>query len=199
MDDKEREMANRINQLERRVSMLCRLAGALCICLLAGLLLGTGPGEVVGAAVPKPRELVVSKLTLVDDEGKTRLVLGQDPKDVNRIARSAGLTLFDNKGAERGGFATMDDGSVVLAMDAPVGVGKPMRDRIGLKVFATGSAEISLLGNNALIPVRLITDAEGSGGIEFLDYDLPNKKAFIKRTNYQGESKSETNIGYGIG
>lgn len=77
---------------------------------------------------------------VVDDEGHTRVVLGQDPATTQRSSRGAGLALYDEKGSERAGFSTMADGSVVLGLDAPLGVGAPMRDRIGLKVHASGSA-----------------------------------------------------------
>ena len=102
--------------------------------------------------------------------------------------------MFDETGNERGGFGTMEDGSVVLALDAPVGVGSSMRDRVGLKVYKNGSAYISLINNKTGIPVRMVSDADGGGGVEFLDYDLKARKAFIKRLSYNGESKTERSL-----
>lgn len=70
-----------------------------------------------------------------------------------------------------------------------------MRDRIGLRVEKTGAASIALINNQTGIPVRLLAEAEGPGGIEFIDYDLDARKAFIKRIDYKGESKTEQNLG----
>lgn len=54
------------------------------------------------------------RLVVVDAQGQTRAVLGQDPTNTQRVSRAAGLTLYDDKGSERGGFSTMADGSVVI-------------------------------------------------------------------------------------
>ena len=163
-------------------------AVALVSCLFVGLLAGAQPSD------NNPREIKTTRLVVVDDEGKPRVIIGQDPKGSGRISRSAGITLHDKTGAERGGFGTMDDGSVVLGMDAPVGIGSPMRDRIGLKVYRTGAASIWLINNQTGIPVRLITEKTGSGGLEFLDYDLKARKVIIKRIDFNGESKTEDSL-----
>jgi hypothetical protein len=204
-------LLDRIARLERRCRRSNAALASLGLCAVTALVVGLGPGEQPG---DKPREIVVTRLTLVDDAGQKRLVIGQDPKDTNRISRAAGLTLYDKAGFERGGFSTMDDSSVVMAMDAPRGVGGPMVDRLGLKVHPNGTASIMLIGNdmhapltmttdeksNAVImlqgkdtgvPVRLIVDDTG-GGLELIGYDMPNKKALIKRLDYKGETKSES-------
>src|SRR5690606_32455222 len=66
-------------------------------------------------------------------------VIGQDPAATHRRSRAAGILINDRHGHERGGFCTMDDGSAVLAMDAPRGVGASMPDRLGLVVNPDGS------------------------------------------------------------
>ena len=68
-------------------------------------------------------ELVVRRLVVVDEEGRPRMILGQDPADTQRRSRSVGLTLHDPDGAERFGLSVMDDGTVGLGLDAPLGVG----------------------------------------------------------------------------
>ena len=69
-----------------------------------------------------------------------------------------------------------------------------MRDRLGLKVYKNGAAMISVINNQTGIPVRLISDADGTGGVEFLDYDLTARKAFIKRISFKGETTSERSL-----
>ena len=188
MISNEQELNRRVALLERRLQRMTIAAVALVSCLFVGLLAGAQSSD------NNPREIKTTRLVVVDDKGTPRVIIGQDPKGFGRISRSAGITLHDKTGAERGGFATMDDGSVVIGLDAPTGVGSPMRDRIGLKVHATGAATISLINNQTGIPVRLISEKTGAGGLEFLDYDLKARKVFIKRIDFKGESKTEDSL-----
>ena len=128
---------------------------------------------------------------LVDDAGVVRAMLHQDPKDTQRRSRSAGLTIFDAKGHERGGFATFDDASVVLAMDAPRGVGHPMPDRVGLRVYPDGSSHIMLLDNQTRAVAKLYSDGGGGGGPQVFKWDTENKQVHVKTFTYDGE-KTET-------
>jgi hypothetical protein len=70
-----------------------------------------------------------------------------------------------------------------------------MRDRIGMRVESTGAASIVLINNQTGIPVRLVSEAGGPGGIEFIDYDLNARKAFIKRISFNGEAVTEQPLG----
>jgi len=189
MDCIEKTLVRRIEALERRLAWMktAALTGGLCV---IGVFL-------VGASSSKdePRELTVKRLVVVDEEGKPRVVIGEDAKSADRVSRAAGIILHDKSGAERAGFSTMADGSVVLGMDAPAGVGSPMPDRIGLKVYSDGSATVSLIGNDTRIPVQLVSEAKGGGGVEFLDYDLTKRLAFIKRVDFKGESTTERSLG----
>ncbi len=188
MMSSEQELNRRVALLERRLQRMTIATVTLVSCLFVGLLTGAQPSD------KNLREIKTTRLVVVDDQGTPRVVIGQDPKGFGRISRSAGITLHDKTGAERGGFATMDDGSVTLGLDAPAGVGNPMRDRIGLKVYSTGAAYVSLINNQTGIPVRMISDKSGSGGVEFLDYDLKARKVFIKRIDFKGESKTEDSL-----
>ena len=105
-----------------------------------------------------------------------------------------GVRRIDELGNERGGFGTFDDLSVVLALDAPLGVGAAMRDRIALVVTADGSATVRLNDNKTAVPVRLATDAEGGGGLEFIGYDLDARKATIRRLSFDGETEREVSL-----
>jgi len=191
------------SQLEEQVRQLARrlrrtqTALALFVAAVAALLM-LGSGEPPAPdAVPRPdtaAELRTRRLVVVDDQGVARVVIGQDPKDTERRSRAAGITIHDRHGHERGGMSTFDDDSVVLALDAPKGVGDPMRDRLGLSVYPNGAAAITLINNQTLISVRLISEADGTGGVEFIDYDLPNRKAAIKRLSFKGESVQEIEL-----
>jgi len=64
--------------------------------------------------------------------------------------------------------------------------------RIGLAPH--GSAAISLIDNETRIPVRLVAEADGKGGVEFIGYDLRNRKATIKRIGFEGESREEVSL-----
>jgi hypothetical protein len=113
------QLANRIECLEWRIRRLSAALGALLLFACGLLIAGATDGE-KPLKETKPGELKVTRLVVVDDDGKTRVVIGQDPKDLQRISRATGITLFDKSGAERGGFSTMEDGSVILGMARPL-------------------------------------------------------------------------------
>jgi hypothetical protein len=134
-------------------------------------------------------EVRTRRLVVVDSEGRMRVQIAQDPENTDRRARSAGLQVFDDTGYERGGFSTFDDGSVVLAMDAPHGVGDPMPDRIGLMVYPDGATHINLLDNQTRAVARLYTEADGSGGLQALTWDMPAREIHIRTLTYDGDQR----------
>lgn len=183
----ERELTARINKLEGRLRTITIIA----IAATAWIVFGQGINANAGS--DEPVEITASKITIVDQEGNRRILLGSD-YEKGRISEAAGIFIFDDTGTERGGFITMKDGSAVIALDAPAGVGNPMRDRLGLKVYKNGAAMISILNNKTLMPVRLISDEDGGGGVEFLDYDLEARKVSIKRLDFKGETTTEQSL-----
>ncbi len=181
----------RIHQLERTLRR-DRVLAAVAVAVLVG----------VGTAASRGRETTVETLTarrivVVDHQGRIRVEIGEDPADTQRRSRSCGINLFDIQGTERFGAATFEDLSVGLGLDAPSGVGAPMGDRIGLAVGSDGSATVDLINNQTMLPVRLISEADGSGGVEFLDYDLERKQVTITRLNHKGETKRILPLGNG--
>ncbi len=140
-------------------------------------------------------EVRTRRLVVVDDEGRVRVQIAQDFQDTDRRARSAGLLIFDNTGYERGGFSTFDDGSVVLAMDAPRGVGDPMPDRIGLRVYPDGGTHINLLDNETRAVARLYTEADGSGGVQVLKWDMSAKLIHSRTLTYDGDERETKPMG----
>lgn len=178
--------------------MEVRLRRAQCLsaAACAGLVLaGTVSFARPRTQIDEVEHLRVRRLELVDDAGVVRLALDQDPKDTQRRSRSAGLTVFDNTGAERGGFSTMDDGSVVFAMDAPVGVGSPMRDRLGLVVWPDGSAYVMLIDNQTRAVAKLHSDGKGGGGVQVFEWDMEAKKIHIKTDTYAGDVRETVEMG----
>ena len=181
----------RIARLERRVRRSSTLAGGACLALAV----------VVGAGLRGPQteevlDLVRAKrIELVDDQGIVRVRLAQDAPDAGRRSRAAGILVFDAKGDERGGFSTMDDGSVVFALDAPRGVGAPMPDRVGLVVWPDGSSYVMLLDNETRAVAKLHSDGKGGGGVQVFDWDMPNKEVHVKTFTYDGEETETMKTG----
>src|SRR5437899_2190566 len=134
-------------------------------------------------------EVRTRRLVVLDDCGRTRATIGQDAANVQRIARAAGLTLYDDKGNERGGFSTMADGSVTIGLDAPVGVGAPMRDRIGLKVFPNGAAYVMLIDNKTGAVARLISEEGPNGvrGVQVFKWEPEGSRYYIRTISVDGD------------
>ena len=180
----------RITLLERSLRRT-RTAGAavgLVVLFLVGAQFARRPANVLD-------EVRARRLVVVDDEGRPRVEIAQDPEDTDRRARSAGLRVFDNTGHERGGFATFDDGSVVLAMDAPHGVGDPMPDRLGLMVYPDGSAHVLLMDNQTRAVARLQSDGDGGGGVQVFKWDMDAGQIHIRTLIYDGDQRETKPMG----
>lgn len=186
---------DRIATLERR---LRRTQGALIALTLAAA------GAIMAAQADKPAatppadvvdEVRTRKLVVVDDAGVARITIGQDAPGTQRRSRAAGITIRDQHGHERGGMGTMDDGSAVLALDAPAGVGSEMPDRAGIAVWPDGSAGIILIGNTGRTVAQLHADAEGVGGLQLLQWDTEAGKVRTKTVGFDGEAVTEKDIG----
>lgn len=192
----------RVFRLERRVRTLQIML--IAACLSSGFLAWAGqaafgtaaiaqPAAAALAAPAAPTELTVSKLTVVDGKGRPRVIIAEDPPNTQRRARSAGISVFDEKGSERGGIATFADGSVVFALDAPRGIGDPMPDRVGIGVDPDGGSHVMLLDNRTRAVVRLHSDGMGGGGCQTFKWDMQNKKIHVKTHTYDGD-KNETRV-----
>ena len=178
----------RLATLERSLRRTRLLAGGLAVCV-GGLALVGFAGQPQTAPELRTRRLVV-----VDDSGVVRAVLGQDSAATQRRSRSAGLLVFDRTGQERGGFTTMDDGSVVLALDAPRGVGAAMPDRIGLVVAPDGAADVRLLDNQTRAVARLQSDGRGGGGVQVFKWDLPRHQVHVRTETYNGSLRDSVRL-----
>lgn len=181
-------VAQRLETLERRICHLRLMLIALAS--LAILCIGGAMARLPQVGGQDLQELTVTRLIVVDDKGAPRIVIGQDKPDAQRISRSTGIIINDESGAERFGVGVMENGQVSLGLDAPPGIGHPMRDRLGLAVGPDGSSSMMLLNNKTEVPVRLVASDEG-GGVEFLAYDKPNSKVIVKRLTFKGEETKE--------
>ncbi len=74
-----------------------------------------------------------------------------------------------------------------------------MRDRLSLGVGDDGAAWVMLINNETGVPVRLVSEADSSGGIEFIRYENgPDGKpvsAVIRRLGPAGEETSTQPLG----
>ena len=181
------------SSLEQRVAYLeialRRARIMVSLLVLVGLVvLAAGFGSREGQVADEVR---THRLVVLDDSGHTRAVIGQDPAHVQRIARAAGLLLYD-KGNERGGFSTLGDGSVVIGLDAPVGVGAAMRDRIGLKVFPNGAAYVMLIDNQTGAVARLISEVgpDGARGVQVFKWI--GSRPYVRTISYDGDVRDST-------
>lgn len=183
-------IVERITLLERSLRRT-RLAAAV-----AGLGLAASIGfAAVWHPVGISDEIRTRRLVVVDDEGRARVVVGQDPRDTQRRSRAAGLTIRDSHGTERGGFSTMDDGSVVFGMDAPAGVGAAMPDRIGLVVYPDGSAHVMLIDNLTRAVAKLQSDGDGGGGVQVFKWDMEAGQIHIRTVTYDGDRRETHPMG----
>ncbi len=123
---------------------------------------------------------------------RRRVVLGHDAAGTQKISKATGLVLYDEKGNERGGFATMADGSVVIGMDAPVGLGAPVRDRIGLKVFPNGSAYVMLIDNESHALARRVSEEGGTGarGVQVFKWAPDGSKYDARTITAHGDTRN---------
>lgn len=181
---------NRVAELEYKLRRMKSMTALGALALIAVFVVGMD-----GEKKPPAPEITARKITVVDDAGRARIILGQDPKDTQPRSRSAGITVYDDKGSERGGFSTMEDGSVVFAMDAPAGVGASMRDRLGLVVGPNGSASIMLIDNETRGVVKLQSDGKGGGGLQVFKWEIDKKKVHVKTYTFDGEKFETHDLG----
>ncbi|WP_343651774.1 hypothetical protein [Stenotrophomonas sp.] len=153
------EFEVRLDRLERRARRGHLLAVSMFVLGASLALVGTSMATPDADVV---KELRTYKLTVLDSEGRTRVQIAEDASDIGRNSRATGMTIYDAKGDERGGIGTMADGSAVMALDAPVGVGYKVRDRAGMRVAADGTALITALSNEGSFAASLI--AQGNQG-----------------------------------
>lgn len=184
-------LKDRLDLLERRLRR--RNLWALAALATAASIVATtsyATSERNASAVEITDEVRTRKLVVVDDQDRARVTIDQDSPEIDRESRSAGLTIFDDQGRERGGIATTDDGSAVMALDSPWGVGSPMRDRAGMKVNADGSAMMGLISNHGQFAAVLNSDGD-SGRLELYRPNEDGTAFEVRTISVSDDSRTE--------
>jgi hypothetical protein len=153
---------NRISRLERRWNL-----GVLACLLGVGLVLLTG-------WKPQPESaeenLRVHQLTVVDNKGTARVVLGAplpDPmmggKVQKRRSPFTGLLLNDVDGNERGGVGTLDDGTMTLCFDSNG------RERVCVFTLPKGLTGLMVNDDQGRTRSQVVVGPEGRPFLEMFD------------------------------
>lgn len=189
------ELLARIERLEaqaqRRFRLLMGVAAA-ALCVAAGTL-----GAVSADSVHPRVESIVSdeirtrRIVVIDAQGQTRVRLGSDDaSDPKRNSQVVGLTIYDRNGDERGGIATADDGSAVIALDAPAGIGATMRDRIGMKVEPNGDSWLALISNRPGF-AAVLRSRDETGTLELARPDPDTGRFDVRTIGLDGDTRRQ--------
>jgi hypothetical protein len=168
----------RVERLERRARLLAATA-VVATALAAAVLLAPPSQAQQMAESTRVRQLVVE-----DAGGRPRLVLGQ--LDAPGSTRRFGMRINDPNGAERFGVAFMDDGRMVLGLDALPGTGNDAnRERITLAADEKGGAAIRFLDRRTNVVSRMYLDEQNRVWMSFSDFT--QTPALIRRYGLSGE------------
>ena len=155
----------------------------LLVAVVISALIWYGIGGIV------QRQVVAHRITMVDGTGKTRVLIAQDSKDTHRMSRTAGVFIYDSKGYERGGIATMANGRVVLGLDAPHDVSSGSSDRVGMLVDQKGHVMFAVADNQG-VPVVLIKSYDKGGTLQVLQASPDHKQIQVRTLGVQGDTQS---------
>src|SRR5690242_10018351 len=115
-------LQDQMNRLEHQLRWL-KIAAVLLAVLAAALALAPRP------SAQQTDALRVRQLIVEDADGRPRVVLG--PLDAPGNYRRIGMKITDPNGAERFGVSYMENGMMVIGLDAPPGTGDDRnRERI---------------------------------------------------------------------
>jgi hypothetical protein len=168
----------RVERLERELRFLKGTVVAV-MGLAVAAALAPRPQAQQAAETTRVRQLVVE-----DADGRARLVLG--PLDAAGNTRRFGMRINDANGGERFGVAMMNDGRMVLGLDAPPGTGNDAnRERITLAADEKGGAAIRFLDRRTNVVSRMYLDEQDRVWMSFSDFT--QTPAVIRRYGLSGE------------
>jgi len=171
-------MCAQMNRLERQLRLL-KIAAVVLAALAVILALAPRPAAQQASETIRVRQLIVE-----DAQGRARLVLG--PLDAPGNNRRIGLRINDPNGAERFGLSYMEDGRVVLGLDAPPGTGDDRnRERITLVADEKGGAHIRFLDRRTNVVSRMYLDDQNLAWMSFTDFT--QTPALVRRYGLTGE------------
>ena len=135
------------------------------------------------SSAQQPDSVRVRQLIVEDADGRSRVVLG--PLDSGKNRR-IGMRINDTNGVERFGVALMDDGNMVIGLDAPPGTGDDRnRERISLVADDKGGAHIRFLDRRTSVASRMYLDEQNRVWLSFTDF--AQTPALIRRYGLAGE------------
>lgn len=135
------------------------------------------------SSAQQPDSLRVRQLIIEDAQGRSRVVLGPLDSGSNR---RIGMRINDTNGVERFGVAFMDDGNMVVGLDAPPGTGDDRnRERINLVADAKGGAYIRFLDRRTSVASRMYLDEQNRAWLSFSDFS--QTPPTIRRYGLSGE------------
>ena len=170
-------LSARMHRLEWQLRVL-KIAAVVLAVLAVALALAPQP-----AAQQATDGFRVKQLIVEDESGRSRLVLG--PLDAGNNRR-IGIRINDTNGVERFGVAFMNDGNMVLGLDAPPGTGNDAnRERINLVADQKGGAYIRFLDRRTNVVSRMYLDDQNRAWMSFSDFT--QTPALIRRYGLTGE------------
>jgi hypothetical protein len=168
----------RMDRLERQLRTLKAATAGLAVL------------AIILATIPRPQAqqptdtLRVRKLVVEDATGKERVVLGYLDAPGNN--QRMGLRINDPIGAERFGLSYMENGRLVMGLDAPPNLGQGAnRERITMVADETGSAYIRFMDRRSGVVSRMYLDEQDRFWVQFSDFS--QKPAQIRRYGLAGE------------
>jgi hypothetical protein len=169
-------LREQMNRLEHQLRWF-KIAAAVLAVLACAFALSPRPSA-QQRDVMRVRQLIVE-----DADGRSRIVLG--PLDSGNNRRT-GLRINDTNGVERFGVAFMDDGNMVVGLDAPPGTGDDRnRERINLVADEKGGAYIRFLDRRTSVVSRMYLDEQNRAWLSFTDFS--QTPAMIRRYGLSGE------------
>jgi len=167
-----------MNRLERQLQIL-KITALVLAALALAMALAPRPAAQQPGPTMRVRQLVVE-----DAAGRARLTLG--PLDRPGDNRRIGLRINDPNGAERFGVSYMEDGRMVLGLDAPPGTGDDRnRERINLVADEKGSAYIRFLDRRTNVVSRMYLDEQNLAWMSFTDFT--QTPGLVRRYGLSGE------------
>lgn len=153
-------MEERIRACELENARLRKRIARQNIAWTAALLLLAGGGALAGASIKNAvfDSITAREVVVVDAKGTVRARMAGDLPDAvmaggrvsKRGTKAAGYIIYDEEGIERGGYATLDDGSnAVLTLDSKhrmsaILVAGPEAEQASALTLATGASTIEL-------------------------------------------------------
>jgi hypothetical protein len=170
------ELTARLNQLERQLRSLRRTIGVLAVALVATLVSCATLGHAQGSPSWKNAGVMtLRKLSIIDQSGKERIVLGSLPDG------SAGIAQYSMKGGLRMNVMTKADNSAgVLLYDADG------NQRVGSLTLPNGDAGMVLRDPEGVTRLTVTTKTNGAAGLDH--YDRNTKLRISAGTSYKNQS-----------